>query len=69
MIPAWRFWRKPHEETPHSELTGGVLDGVEWIQFGWITPDEKSADGSQPYKATRLCLQEWEIELEAKSFP
>ena len=30
---------------------GMALDGIEWIQAGWITSDGKSADVSQPYQA------------------
>lgn len=69
MLTVWQFWRKPREETRRNELTGGTLDGIERIQSGWITPDGKSADVSQPYQAMRLCLNKWEIELETKSFP
>ena len=69
MLAVWQFWRKPREETRRNELTGGGSDGIEWIQSGWTTPDGKPADASQPHKATRLGLKEWEIELEAKSFP
>lgn len=69
MLAVWQFWRKPREETRRNELTGGALDGIEWIQSGWITHDGTSGNGSQPYQAMRLCLKEWEIELEAKSFP
>ena len=35
------------------------------ITVDWITPEGESADKFQPYEATRSCLREWKIKLEA----
>ena len=54
----------------YDEQTGEVGDlftDTPIIQVDWITPDGKSADEFQPYDATRACLVEWDIPLEAKS--